>query len=413
MPNASGVFKQLAYKLESTYGSAPGQASGQSLRRVQSTLDLGKDVYESAEIRADLQRQDFRHGVRRVAGQISGELSPGTWKDFFSVILKRDFAALTAATGLSLTIAGSGPTYTVTRSAGSFLTDGFKKGMVVRLSVGSLNAANISKNLFIVDIGSATVLTVIPLNSVALVAEGPIATCTVTATGKVNWIPTTGHTDKSIAVEHWYSDIAQSELFLGNKPNQCSIQLPPTGIATIAWDMKGQDFADVTSKRTSIALTSQYFTSPTAATTTAPLAAVNGIMRVGGATVAIVTGMNMTVMAAFTGDPVVGSNMIPSVFAGRVTVKGQMTAYFPDATLRDLFVNETEAEILLAFSSDNSATADFVTFALPRVKAGGAGKDDGEKGIVQTIPFEALLNYAGGTGVSSEKTTLMMQDSQA
>jgi len=127
MPNpAAGVFKQLAYKVESTYGTAPSQASAQALRRVQSTVDLVKETYQSNEIRTDLQMLDFRHGVRRVQGKITGELSPGTYKDFFSYALKRDFAAVTASTSVSLTIAASGNYYTVTRAAGSFLTDGYK-----------------------------------------------------------------------------------------------------------------------------------------------------------------------------------------------------------------------------------------------------------------------------------------------
>ena len=49
---------------------------------------------------------------------------------------------------------------------------------MVRLSVGSLNAANISKNLLVIGV-TATVLTVIPLNGVAMVAESSIAGCTV------------------------------------------------------------------------------------------------------------------------------------------------------------------------------------------------------------------------------------------
>lgn len=412
MPNASGVFKSSRYKLESTYGTAAGQASGKELRRVTTGVALAKDTYGSSEIRSDLQMADFRHGVRRVAGPINGELSPGTWADFMSIILKRDFAAITAATSVSLTIAGTGPTYTVTRSAGDWLAGGFKKGLIVRLSVGGLNANNINKNLYIVDL-TTTVMTVIVLNATALTAEGPIAGCTITVIGKTTFVPTTGHTNKSFSFEDWYSDAVQSELYLGCKLAQCNIALPPTGIATIGWDVRGQDFADTAAKRTSVALTSQYFTSPTAANTFGTLAAVNGIVRVGGATIAILTGLSIAINANFTGDPVVGSNVIPEQFPGRVTVSGQASMYFPDATMRDAFVNETEVEIMCVFSSDNSATSDFIAIAMPRCKLGGSTKDDGEKGVVQTLPFQALLNSAGGTGVNTERTTLMIQDSQA
>lgn len=414
MPIASGVFKQLAYKAEASYGVAPGQASAQALRRVQSTIDLNKDTYQSNEIRTDLQMSDFRHGVRRVAGSIQGELSPGTWKDFFAMILKRNFAAVTAITGASITVAGSGPTYTVTRAAGSFLTDGIKAGDVVRLSAGTFNAANLLKNLFVVSL-TATALTVIPLNGVALFAEGPIASSTVTVIGKKTYIPLSGHTDNSLAIEHWYADAGfnQSELFLGCKATQCAIDLPPSGIATVNWDMVGQDLAETTAKRGGVAPTAQYFTSPTAATTSGTLAAVNGVVRLAGQSVAVLTGLSLQIAANFTGDPVVGANIIPQQFPGRVVVTGQASMYFDGVTARDAFINETEIEILAAFTTSNSGTADFISFALPRVKFGGASKDDGEKGLVQTLPFQALLNGSGGAGTSSEATTFSIQDSLA
>lgn len=411
--NAAGIFKQLAYKAEATYGVAPGQASGQSLRRITSDISLNKDSYQSQEIVTHQQLSDMRHGVRRVAGSINGELSPGTYKDFFAAILRRDFAAIAASTGMSITISGSGPTYTVARAAGSWLTDGYKVGMVGRLSAGTFNVANAAKNLLIVGV-TALNLTVMTLNGSALVAEGPIASSTFTATGKATYIPSTGHTDKSFAIEHWFSDIGQSELFLGCKPTQCQIGLPPTGIATCNWSIAGQDFADTVAKRVGgAALTSQYFTTPTAPTSSSPLAAVNGVVRIGGTTLAIITNADLTIAATYTGDPVVGSNMVPFQFPGRVLVTGNASMYFQDAAARDAFVNETEIDILLAFTSANSDAADFITFTLPRCKYSGGSKDDGEKAIVQTLPFSALYNAAGGSGVQTQQSTIQIQDSQA
>lgn len=414
MPIAAGLFKQVAYKVETTFGTAPGQSGGQLLRRIQSTIDLSKETYASNEKRTDFQIADFRHGVRRVQGQIQGELSPKTYSDLFGIALKRDFAAVTALSGLSLTIAGTGPTYTVTRGAGSWLTDGLKVGDVIRLTTGTLNAANLNKNLLVADVQSATACTVIPLNGVALVAEGPITGCGVSWPGKKTFIPTSGHTDKSFAIEHWYPDLpSQSELFLGCKIGRVSMSLPPTGIATVSFDVMGQDLADTQAKRGGVATSSQYFTSPTAVTTTGVLAAVNGLLRVGGSTVATVTGLTVEVAPAYTGDPVVGANTIPQLFPGKVSVSGQFTAYFDSVTLRDAFVNETEIDLIAAFTSDNSATADFITVALPRIKVGSANKDDGDGGIVQTFQFQALLNNSGGAGTKTERTTLSIQDSAA
>ena len=399
---ASGVAKSVRYKVEATYGTAPGASGGQLLRRVTSDLGLTKDTYQSNEIRSDYQVADFRHGIRRVGGSLKGELSPKTYADFFAAALRKDFAAVTAIPSLSLTIAGSGP-YTITRSAGSWLSDGVKVGHVVRLTAGSFNTGNSNKNVLVTGL-TATVITGIVLNASSMVAEGPIASATLTIVGKQTYVPTTGHADKSFYVEHWFSDIAQSEQFSGVKINTVDISLPPTGISEISLGLMGKDLASGTSA---------YYTSPTAATSTGVVAAVNGAVLINGAQVAVITGMSIKIDGGYSGDPVVGANTVPNVFPGRVRVTGSFTAYFQDAVMRDYFVNETEISIVAAFTTSNDAAADFITFVLPRVKVGSATKDDGEKGIIQSFDFVALYNSAGGPGTSSEATTLFVQDSQA
>jgi hypothetical protein len=222
--------------------------------------------------------------------------------------------------------------------------------------------------------------------------------------GKKTWAPTTGHTNKSYSIEHFYSDIVQSEVFTGCQPSTLDLQLPASGLATIGIGIMGQGVT---------AAASQYFTSPTAATTTGLAAAVNGVLAIDGTPYATLTGLTMNVQSNRSGDPVVGSNVVPTLFPGRILVSGQATAYFDSVTLRDAFLNETEFELILALSTDNTATANFITFALPRVKANGHTLNDGEGGLVATIPFQALLPSAGGSGFSNELTTIAIHDSSA
>lgn len=403
MATASGLFKQVIYKKEVTFGVVPSAGSAQLIRRVESSIDLTKETYQSAEIRPDFQIADFRHGVRKVDGSINGELSPKTYSDFMAASLKRLFTTGAATAGASVTIAGTGPTYTITRAAGSYLTDGFKIGDVIRLSVGTLNAANINKNLLVTAV-TALVATVVVVNGVAMVAEGPITTTTVTVFGKKTFTPLTGHTDESFSVEHYFSDLIQSEVFSGCKPSAIAIELPPTGLATCNVTFMGKDITTASA---------QYFTAPTALTTTAVLAAVNGVVRVNGASVANLTGLSINIESPQTGEAVVGSNSVPSLYPGRINVTGQFTAYFDSVTLRDTFINETEIDLAGVFTENNTATAGFIAFTIPRLKVGSAGKTDGETGLVQTFSFQALLNTAGGTGIATEGTTLSIQDSNA
>lgn len=401
---ATGVFKKLVRKAESSYGVAAGTSGGQYVRRVTSTLDLSKDPIESQEIREDQQDADFRHGVRRVSGTISGELSPGTYALEIAAALRRAFTAGVSITGASITIAaGTAPTYTLTRAAGSWLTDGVKKGDVGRLTAGSFTASNLNKNLQVIGV-TALVLTVLVVNRSGLVAEGPIASATFAVTGKKTYAPTSGHTTDSFNYEHWHADTSMSELFLGCRVNQVAFKLPPTGMAMVDIGITGQDITTAGAA---------YFSAPSAATTTGLLQAVNGAVVSNGVLIATITGLDLTLTSALSGDPVVGSNTIPNQFPGRIRLSGQATAYFGDATFRDAFVNETEIDLMVVLTADNSAAADFMTLVIPRLKVNGSGKNDGEGAIVQTIPIKALINLAGGTGTATERTTLVVQDSAA
>lgn len=402
MAVATPINKQVRIKKETSWGTAAGTTGAQLLRRVSSDLDLRKQVYESAEIRTDYQVADLRHGVREVQGRISGELSPLTYEALFAAVARKAWAATSALTSLSITVSGTGPTYTVTRGSGSYLTDGIKVGDVVRLTAGSFDAANLDNNMMVVDL-TATVATVVTLNGSALVAEGPISGATVTVPGKRVFVPTSSHTDDSFSIEHWFSDISKSELFTGCKVMSAAVNLPATGMATADFSFMGKDVTTASAA---------YFASPTAITTTGVLAAVNGVVRYGNGKVANITGLNFTVDGGMSATPVVGANTYPEIFEGRVGVSGQFTAYFENTTYRDAFLNETEVSISVALTATNADDSAFLSFTFPRCKLQGTTKSDGGTGgIIQTVPFTALFASAGGAGTTAEATTFVVQDS--
>jgi hypothetical protein len=408
MTIASGVNKSVRMKVEgSGWGVAPGTSGAQVMRRSSFVPNLKKQTYESDEIAAHLQRQDMRHGVRSVEITHAGPLSAGTWKDYLAAVTRRAFAAVTPGTaGITISIAGTANgivSYTVARSTGSWLTDGYKMGMVGRLATGTFNAANSNKNLAITAVTSGNI-TVIPVNSVALVAEGPIAAGVFTAPGKVTFVPSTGHTDSSFAFEDWHGDISQSELYLGNKLNQMDITIPPAGNATISSQFIGKDVTTGTAA---------YFQSPTAETTTGIEVAANGLLIVQGSGIALATAFSISIKGGMTAEPVVGSNVYPDIAEGRILVDGSATVLFDSATQRDFFLNETEVSLIAVVASSPSGTADFHSFCIPRAKFNSADKDDGEKNLTRQITFAGLYNSAGGSGIQSEQTTLQVQDSGA
>lgn len=403
MPVAQGIRKQTCYGKQTGLGVPKVGAGGQILRRKTAIFTATRDMFANDEIVSHQQSTGVTYGLQKAGGKIDGLLSPATYKELFAAALRKAFTATAPMTGLSLTIAGSGP-YTLTRGSGSYLTDGLKVGDVVRLSVGSLNAANINKNLLVTAV-VALVATVVPVNGVAMFAEGPIATTTMTVVGKKALVPLTGHTDDFFTFEEWYADLARSEIFTDSKVAKVQVDLPSTGNATASFEVVALD-------RTIAG--AQSFTTPATETTTAVLSALSGIVYVNGSKVSNITGAQLTIDCGIKPvSAVLGSNFSPDMDRGRIQVSGSFSALFDSATLSSLFDTESVTSIVLVIASDPSATADFITFTMGRVKLTGDAPDDGEKSIVRTYPFTAELNSTGGAALNWDQTIITIQDSQA
>ncbi len=107
MSIATGSAKQIAYKVESTFGTAAGASGAALLNRVTSDIEQTKSTFKSATISPTMQVSGFSHGVKKVAGTLKGELGPGQYSDFIDAFLRRARTAVSAITSLTITIAGS------------------------------------------------------------------------------------------------------------------------------------------------------------------------------------------------------------------------------------------------------------------------------------------------------------------
>lgn len=401
---ASGVNKSIYYKKKAVgecFGDLPTVKTGaKTLRRVTGNFNLTKENYDSGEIRTDYQVVDSRHGVRSVDGSLSTELSPSSYADFIGSALCKDFTVIkTGTVVVNLTISeqvvGS-KIYSLTRTGGSFLTEGVRVGMVIRLT--TVTAANKLRNLLVIN-ATATVLTVVVLNGDTLATDS--VTTAYTIIGGSSYVPTTGHTDDSYTIEQRYGDIGQSEVFTGVKVNTVGISLPATGLVTAEFAFMGKDLAK--------ADTAAYFTSPSAQTTTRTFASVSGALIVDGTPMALITSLNVNIARNLTSEAVVGSNTKPDIEVGRITVDGDFNTLFADTSLATIFREEKEVSLVMALTTGSEGDADFVTITLPRIKINSDSKDDGEKSIVAANSFKALRGGGGTTGF--EDTTIQICDS--
>lgn len=405
----TGIARLVRYKEETVRGTIESGASGgYSLRRVTFGMTLSKETYTSNEKLSHMQDQSMRHGPRSSKGPIGGELSPGTYCDWHDAILRRARTTVTAIAlgATTLTIATSGSEYTLTRSAGSWLTDGIKKGMVVRITAGAVNANNLNKNI-VVRLVTATIITGKPLSpDLTLTAEGPIATCTITIPGKYSYMPSTGHVYKSYTIEDWHPNlaVAKSEVYSGCEMNSMKVAIPATGMNTIDWDILGLGF---------LRQDTVYFAAPAAEGTTDVTASASTMYIVNDTYQTGITNMDFTVNGTLSAPFTSGSNLAREVFSDKMLAAGNFSAFFEDGVLRDAFVDETELGIVVIMAEDLTADANFISYMMPRCKLTSAGKDDPNTGIQQSIGYKALRNNAGGAGIATEQTTFAYQDSSA
>jgi hypothetical protein len=317
---ATGVFKTVAQKRQTALGTiAPGGgATGQYVRRTKSTLDLAKQTFKSAEILASQQRRDFRHGVRSITGTISGELSVGGYQPFIESICRQVVQAVISTGAIAtVTAASTAPPSgegTYTRSAGSYLTDGFKLGDIINCT-GWTTTGVANNNHYAIIIGlTATVMSIQMLDGVNVAAKAAGDSVTISQVGKKTWIPASGQVKHYYTIEHWFGDISQSEVFTDVVISEMQCKLPATGMATVDFPCMGLGFTENTT---------EYFTSPNAAPTGGIEASVNGIVVVNGNPVGLVTSADFTVKGNYSlPGGIVGSTSDPDVFPGVVAVSG-------------------------------------------------------------------------------------------
>lgn len=403
VPVAQGTRKRTTMVKQTGLG-VPGSTGGQILRRVTAVFSAERDTFDNPELVSHEQSTGVAYGMKKTSGKLAGILSPGTYKLIFAAACRSNFAAVTASTALSITITLNSGAWRLTRAAGSYITDGYNIGDIVQLTAGAFNAANLQKNLLIIAL-TGTIATVLPLNGVPLVNEGPITAATFKLIGKKAVPQSTGQTNDYFTVEEWYSDLGLSELFTDFKWNKIDVALPPSGNCTFS--AEGVGLLRTLGQ-------AQVLTTPTAETTNSVATAGDGAVFANGTIIVNSTGATLSIDGNMKiGDAILGSNVASDVARGRIKVTGTFMAQFSDQVISTLYETEAPLNLVLICAVDETASCDFMAFSMGRIKVTGDPPDDGEKQIVRSYSFEAEYNMLGGASVNTFNTILSVQDSQA
>ena len=132
-----------------------------------------------------------------------------------------------------------------------------------------------------------------------------------------------------------------------------------------------------------------------------PMNAFDGVLQEGGSTIAIVTGIDLSLGQGIEPANTIGANTPAALVAGAVELTGTMDLYVQNLALLTKFTGGTYSTLSIALTN-GSAT---YTILLPRIKYAGAKitKSQGGSPVVMQMPFSGF--YDGATELTSMKIT--------
>ena len=422
MAIAEGIAAHVVYKFyasgdmvsnqEAPLATEPGQSGGQTLRRVSSTLGLGKDTFRSNEKRTDRQVADMRHGAARSQGNIEGELSPRTYFDFIQAV-HRDTAVaaltLNKTTPAALaSIAASASGGTITFGGADPVAAGLGVGDIIRIT-GAAAAALNGQNFVVTGFSGASNRTMAVFPAPAADAAADTGSWQISRPGKVTAPPSTGFVKRKAAMEVAYDDLGQSRFFPEGRFTGYRLGMPVNGMNSFEASFLGRPQKILKAASTPAF---PYFTSPTAPTTTGVTGPIDGVLLLNGVQVGLVTGLNLSVALTADAPSVRSQKFPPEVFLGELAASGDFTAFLENLDLVQAFTDETELQLLTTVFSDSSATAEGLSIFLPRIKLGGGDTPlNGDSGQTFQGQFQALKYQGTSPGVA--KTTVRIHDTAA
>lgn len=198
-----------------------------------------------------------------------------------------------------------------------------------------------------------------------------------------------GLNQHSFTLEEGHLGISEYKLITGALIDKLSLSIKPNAIVTGKFSVIGKSF--VINGTTAA-------TGTTAAGGMSAYDAQNSsmVMKEGGVTTAIITGLDFTIDNSTEKATAVGSKNLVGAQFGRSKVTGTLTALFQDATLLAKFLAETPSSIECKLSNGTQSH----DFLFGNVKYTGGKVDVSTEGLLGiSMPFTALYDAVSGSNL--------------
>lgn len=194
-----------------------------------------------------------------------------------------------------------------------------------------------------------------------------------------------GKTEKSLTFEANLESIGTIKRYTGNYVSSFQLTVPQDDVVSATFSMVGKEVTEE-----SIELQT-----PASVVNKEPLYHGGSTLKEGGTTIAYLTSVSFTLDNQYGPDFALTSNKPYDMTYAVANVTGEVTAYVPDLTLFNKFLNETVTSLDMQLFDPQGNSLQFV---LPKVKYSGANMPiDDDQAIELTLPFTAYYDSTEDT----------------
>lgn len=367
---------------EVTYGTTPANPPFERIRHTGTTLGLQRGSLLSDELRPDRQISDFRLGTVIVGGDISAELSYGSFDKLLEAALCGTWTPVATLTAATLSAAAADDSFS--RTAGSFVTDGFVVGKKIK-TTGFATGAN--NGTWLISIVTALKLTVTNLDgspAAAIVLEAAGAAVTIQTTEAVL---KAGTVRRSFTILRHFTDIPDGagkpyHVSRGCEVNTLAISVNPTAIVGLTFGIVARE-----PELLAAPIAGQTLGAPT---TTAPMDAFTGVLKENNVVCGVATEISLALDNGLEPENIVGSKFTRQPAISRTNATGSMGAYFDDSSYLEKFINETDSSMEMTFPD---GAGNSYTMKIPLLNyTGGQPDASGQGSIRLTMPFQGIMD---------------------
>lgn len=376
----SGKNVQVALKRQSALGTPASGASAIGLNiNPGQGLKLTKAVINSNAVRKDGQTKRGRHGSRSGDCSYAIELGVGMLDDIIEAAMRGTWTASATITQSAMTSVTT-TTSTIVAAAGSWLTQGVRRGDMIKLA-SFTDAANNGKWFRVVAV-TATTITV-PANSLVLNATPDTTFSVVVAKTLTNG---TTPVERYYTMEEFGLDISKGLLGTDFKVCKLELSIQPDANIVLTATFKGLDVAEQD--------TTANFSNPVYSTSL-PLVMVDGTIRVNGVDYSVLTGFTLTWDMGGSTTPTL-SKTSPDVNLSNAKPSGSFTALLADMVFFAAFRAETQVDFFIVMSENEADPADFISVYVGNAVLDGADAPIGDDGAMPvTVPWRAGIDEGG------------------